>query len=790
MSTLNRKAWGDLTRHRVRTLFTVVTLGLAIASLAFVALPDLMDSAMDRQVQASRLYDIAVLTRDLHLSAAQLDALSHLPDVAAVDASIVYATQMMVGSRTQDVVVWGLDLADQPVDAVQLLAGRRPGPGEVIADAANGRAADLTVTAGEQVDVRGRAGAQIPLRVSGTGIDLAWSPGANGSAVAVFYATETTVRSIAGVSGVNYLAVRLVDNSQSARASAITAVRDYLTAQAGPTPFTALPITNGQGDWPGQFSFRQIISLFYILTVLAFGCALFLIASTMNTLVVEQAAEIAILKTLGGRRRQIAGIVLRSAALLGAAGAILGASLGIVIAYVLTKYFASTIVNVSVGFGVSVPVVAASLVLGPALAVVASLPGLRRALRRPVAEGLSGAAVGGYGAGRLDGLVARAHLLSSAARMGARNVLRRKRRSAVAIAQVAVAVGLAISVLAVGRSVTVAVSQIVAEFHYTIEVDASSDGQGFDARAVAIAAATPGVSQVEEVAENEVVYRGQTYQAYGLGSRSFYAYRLSAGRWFTAADAGAALPAVVIGPGVERATGAAVGQTLSLDTADGSAKVRVIGIDTGQFDDGDLLYFPAAVLERLAGTPGVANALWLKTASAGHAAIDEVTTAVADRLAADGYPVTTEEVYVEAAHNTATDNTIETVVEVLGLLVVAISLMGLVSALTMSVIERNREIGVLRCLGARARHIRQVFGTEGVTLAVAGWVFGIPLGWLLTRILLVFIQHDFGIALPPEFPLVFLPFTLIAVIALTLVVIRPPLRRATRIRPGTALRYQ
>jgi putative ABC transport system permease protein len=790
MSTLNRKAWGDLTRHRVRTLFTVVTLGLAIASLAFVALPDLMDAAMDRQVQASRLYDIAVLTRDLHLSAAQLDALSHLPNVAAVDASVVYATQMMVGSRTQDVVIWGLDLADQPVDAVQLLAGRMPGPGEVIADAANGRAADLTVTAGEQVDVRGRAGAQIPLRVSGTGIDLAWSPGANGSAVAVFYATETTVRSIAGVSGVNYLAVRLIDNSQSAQASAITAVRDYLTAQAGPMPFTALPITNGQGDWPGQFSFRQIISLFYILTVLAFGCALFLIASTMNTLVVEQAAEIAILKALGGRRRQIAGIVLRSAALLGAAGAILGASLGIVIAYVLTKYFASTIVNVSVGFGVSVPVVAASLVLGPALAVVASLPGLRRALRRPVAEGLSGAAVGGYGAGWLDGLVARAHLLSSAARMGARNVLRRKRRSAVAIAQVAVAVGLAISVLAVSRSVTVAVSQIVAEFHYNIEVDASSDGQGFDARAVAVAAATPGVSQVEEVAENEVVYRGQTYQAYGLGSRSFYAYRLSAGRWFTAADAGAALPAVVIGPGVERATGAVVGQTLSLDTADGSAKVRVIGIDTGQFDDGDLLYFPAAVLERLAGTPGVANALWLKTASASHADIDQVTTAVADRLAADGYPVTTEEVYVEAAHNTATDNTIETVVEVLGLLVVAISLMGLVSALTMSVIERNREIGVLRCLGARARHIRQVFGTEGVTLAVAGWVFGIPLGWLLTRILLVFIQHDFGIALPPEFPLVFLPFTLIAVIALTLVVIRPPLRRATRIRPGTALRYQ
>lgn len=790
MSTLNRKAWGDLTRHRTRTLLTVVTLGLAIASLSFIALPNLMDAAMDRQVQASRLYDVAMPTRDLDLSTAELDALGHLPDVAAVDASIVYATRMKVGSRTQDVVIWGLDLADQPVDAVTLLDGRVPQSGQILADAADGRAADLTVTAGESVDVRDRAGRPVPLRVSGTGIDLAWSPGANGSRIAVFYATEDTVHSIAGVSGINYLAFRLIDNSQGAQASAITAVRDYLTAVTGQQPFTALPVTNGQGAWPGQSGFQQIISLFYIITVLAFGCALFLIASTMNTLVVEQATEIAILKTLGGRRRQIASIVLRTAALLGGAGAILGAGLGIAIAYVLTRYFASTIVDVPAGFGIWVPVVVASLVLGPVLAVVASLPGLRRALRRPVAEGLAGGAISGYGSGRLDRLVARTHLLSSAARMGVRNALRQKRRSAVAIAQVAVAVGLALSVLAVGRSITAFVGHTAAEFRLSIEVDASSGAQGFNAGAAAVAAATPGVSQVEQLAESQVAYRGQDYQAYGLGSRSFYAYRLSAGRWFTAADQTAALPPVVLGPVAERATHASVGATLTLDTAAGPTAVRVIGLDTGQFDDGQLIYFPLAVLERLSGTPGAANALWLRTASASHAVIDRVTTAVADRLAAAGYPATTQEIYIEAADGAATDNTILTIVEVLGLLVVAISLMGLVGALTMSVIERTREIGVLRCLGARRRHIRRVFGAEGVTLAAVGWVFGIPLGWLLSRVELVLIQHDFGVTLPPDFPPVFLPIALVAVIALTLIVIRAPLRRATRIRPGTALRYQ
>jgi putative ABC transport system permease protein len=48
-------------------------------------------------------------------------------------------------------------------------------------------------------------------------------------------------------------------------------------------------------------------------------------------------------------------------------------------------------------------------------------------------------------------------------------------------------------------------------------------------------------------------------------------------------------------------------------------------------------------------------------------------------------------------------------VEILGLVVVAITLMGLVSALGMGVIERAREVGILRCVGARARQIRRVF---------------------------------------------------------------------------------
>jgi ABC-type antimicrobial peptide transport system permease subunit len=108
----------------------------------------------------------------------------------------------------------------------------------------------------------------------------------------------------------------------------------------------------------------------------------------------------------------------------------------------------------------------------------------------------------------------------------------------------------------------------------------------------------------------------------------------------------------------------------------------------------------------------------------------------------------------------------------------------------MAVIERTREIGILRCVGAGARHIRRVFSAEAVVLAAAGWVVAVPLGWLIYQGLLALILHNADLSLPQEFPPVIPLITLAGVVVLTLIVIRGPLHRATRIQPGAALRYQ
>ena len=800
MNTLNRKAWGDLTRHRARTLLTACSLSLAIASLGFLSVPSLLNAAMNRQVAESHLNDVGIFTNVINLTPAQLSAVGHLPGVAAVSPVLGYTAKATSAAGTRNVSIAGGDLASASVNTVPLMSGRLPGPGEVLADAGNGRAADYRVPVGGMIDVLSASGAMMRLRVSGTGLNLAATPGANGSATPVFYATHATVESLRGVRGYDYLGLRLTDDTGAEQSRVITEVRAYLAAHTGTDPLTALPTTRAPGQWPGKSGFNEIIALLYIITILAFLSSLFLISATMNTLIAEQAGEIAILKTLGGRRRQIGGIALRTATMLGAAGAVVGTILGIVIAYLLTRYFALKLIDVSFGFAISAPVVVASLVLGPALAAAASLPALRRALRRPVAETLAGTATSGFGSGRLDRLVARSGLLArtevpSSVRMGVRNVLRQKRRSAATIAQVAVAAGLAISFLALGQSVTAAISQTVGKLHFSFSAGEAS-GKGarpFTSQALGVATSTPGVTGAELIETSSVQYNGQTYQAWGLGMHTLYSYRLRTGRWFTAADtAGGArtAPPVVLGPAVARTTGARVGQILTLTMAAGPTRVRVIGIDTGEINAGQIVYFPSQVLERLDGTPGAGNSIWFTTASSDHAVIDRATTAAANRLDAAGYPVSTTEIYVAQAQLTAADTSILTIVQILGLVVVAITLIGLVSALGMGVIERTREVGILRCIGARARQIRRVFSAEAVLLAAVGWAFGVLIGWLIYQGLLALVARYVNLSLPQEFLPVIPLITLAGLLVLTLLVIRGPLRRATRIQPGTALRYQ
>ena len=187
--------------------------------------------------------------------------------------------------------------------------------------------------------------------------------------------------------------------------------------------------------------------------------------------------------------------------------------------------------------------------------------------------------------------------------------------------------------------------------------------------------------------------------------------------------------------------------------------------------------------------PTGVSTYWIKTTSPEHAVVDRTFTRLEDRLNALGYQMGGEITYVEEQNDVADNRTITTTIAVFGLLIVAISMVALANAITMSIIERTREIGILRCIGARARDVRRIFATEGVVLALAGWLLGIPLGYALDRFLVWLVWEVVGVRIDFVFPPWNIVLALVGTVALALLIMLLPIRRAVRFRPGDALRY-
>ena len=232
-----------------------------------------------------------------------------------------------------------------------------------------------------------------------------------------------------------------------------------------------------------------------------------------------------------------------------------------------------------------------------------------------------------------------------------------------------------------------------------------------------------------------------------------------------------------------------VGDRVRLETATGPASFRVIGLLRNVQENGTVVFVPLATLKSVLHTPDAVNAYWVTTTSADHGLIDAATTRIEDALAAHGYQVGTEITYVGERDNVAGNRQLTTTITVLGFLIVLISMVGLVSAMTMNVLERTREVGILRCLGARGKDIRRIFATEGLVLAFLGWLAGIPLGYAIDRLFGWLVGQIFGFDLAVAFPPLNVLIALIGTIVLALLIMRLPLRRAVRFRPGDALRY-
>jgi len=271
---------------------------------------------------------------------------------------------------------------------------------------------------------------------------------------------------------------------------------------------------------------------------------------------------------------------------------------------------------------------------------------------------------------------------------------------------------------------------------------------------------------------------------------TMFRYRIADGRWYTPAEERSRARVAVVERNLARVTDTNVGDRIQVETVDGPLALRVIGIAANQQENGTVLFVPRETMRAVFGaTPSGADDYWVRTTSHDHAFVDRTTTGIEDAMAAAGYDVGTEIEYVGEADNVASNRTVTTSIAVLGFLIVAISMVGLANAITMSVIERTREVGILRTIGARARDVRRIFAAESVAIALGGWLLGIPLGYALERFLVWMVKEVVNVQVPLTFPAANVLLALVGSVLLALLITLLPIRRAVRFRPGDALRY-
>jgi putative ABC transport system permease protein len=132
---------------------------------------------------------------------------------------------------------------------------------------------------------------------------------------------------------------------------------------------------------------------------------------------------------------------------------------------------------------------------------------------------------------------------------------------------------------------------------------------------------------------------------------------------------------------------------------------------------------------------------------------------------------------------------------IFGSLALAVASIGIVNTLVMAILERRREIGIMKALGASDVDIRKLFFAEAGAMGLLGGAVGVALGWTIGRIINlgtnVYLKRQ---AFPPA-DFWFVPWWLIAgaigfAIVVSLVAGLYPASRAARLDPVQALRYE
>jgi len=553
------------------------------------------------------------------------------------------------------------------------------------------------------------------------------------------------------------------------------------------------------GEHPATESVDPMMLILGVLGTLSLFLSGFLVINTISALMAQQVRHIGVMKALGGRFTQIVRMYMGMVLIFGLLSLVVAVPLGGLAAYAFTGFLANLINFDLAGFRIPLQALVLEVAVGLIVPALAALYPIIAGARITVREALStyGLGKGHFGRSLIDrvveGVTSALRMLSRPMRLSLRNTFRRKGRLALTLSTLTLGGAIFIAVLSVHASLLITLDDALTYWNYDIEVDFAHSHR--IARIEEEAMRIPGVSVAESWSGNTA--RRMRPDGHEGPNISIVAPRADTnlmqpivleGRWLLPDDENAIVVNTYV---LKEEPDLGVGDDVVLKIEGRETSWRVVGIVkgvmTGRIAYANYPYFARVV--RFVGRSG-----GVQIVGEQHDAAFQSTLAkeVKEHFDGRGLRVSSAQTTASIRENVEYQfNIIVVLLSIMAILMAIVGGLGLMGTMSINVIERTREIGVMRAVGASDGSVVKVFMVEGLFIGLLSWLTGailaLPIGKLLSDAV--------GIAFT-DFPLNYVFSTRGALLWLAIVMILAalasclPARSASRLTVREVLAYE
>ncbi|MBK9601505.1 MAG: FtsX-like permease family protein [Anaerolineales bacterium] len=597
----------------------------------------------------------------------------------------------------------------------------------------------LDLNIGDAITIQTPNGTKQQIKISGTVHDPALAPAWQEQTV-YGYITPATLAMLGEGETLNILKVIVSDEPYNLTAieSTVSELAVWLKARGYVVHEIRIP---PPGRHPHQSQMTSVITLFLVFSFMALLLSAILSATMINGLLAQQIRQIGIMKAIGARTRQITGLYLVLIVLLGIAASLIGVPLGIAAGRGFTGVIAQ-LLNLEIYSDV-VPswVYLVLILMGILIPLLVALDPILKATRITVRETLND-----YGISRdasasslRDGWLSRIRFFDNTLILALRNTFRRRGRLILTLSLLSAAGAMFMTGINVRSGWQAALDQSAADRNYDLEIRFNSPVP--TEQVDSLLANVPGVEKSEAwsltpaaLNRPDALEIVRTYPDGGHGSFTLRSIPLGSdliatplldGRFLQAGDTDAVVlnqNARAFFPEIN------VGDEIEL-LIEGEVKTfRLVGVIQQTLSPSSAYVLPETFASATNQPVELTNAVRVVMREHDKESSASITRDIEQALAVGN--VSVKVAVSEALLGEAISGHVYIFIVALMMISTVMAVvggLGLMSSMGTSVIERTREFGVMRAIGAKSKTILRNIISEGVFIGMMSWLIALPL---------------------------------------------------------------